>query len=395
MNLKTECKGRAASWLIGSFLAAILVQACRPWEGERRFSAALARPAQPGNMDVPGRCFSWTGDFSKGLAPVRDSGLVGFIDSTGKTVVEPRFAFAGRFQQNRAPVLWEGKWGYLDTSGRLAIAPAFDWAGAFREGLAPVATDSGYGFIDTAGLPVGPRDFHDVRAFSEGYAAVRVGDREDGAWGFLDRRGRLAIPPLFANVVHGFSEGRAAVQVGAEPPYKTGFIDSSGGFAVDTLFDAAGDFSEGLAPVGRGEYGGAHFLGVWGYIDSSGRLAIPLAYSAAGDFQDGAALVRMRSAPGGTGHGCLIGRSGNILRAFPDSMEILPPVAAGMISFRLRGRYGYLDTAGEVAIPARFLEAGPFHHGWARARIGPERQGWIFINKDGAIMQGRTQVPSL
>jgi hypothetical protein len=366
-----------------ALLTVLSLAACKPGPADRRFSTAMVRQSVPAHVEGPLLRFDWAGDFSEGLAPVEVHGSFGFIDTAGNYRVEPRFAFAGAFAGNRAPVQIEGKWGYTDATGRLAIPPVFAWAGSFSEGRAPIADSLGYAYIDTDGALVGDGHYSDVRPFSGGLAGVKFGGDEDGAWGFIDGGGKEAIPPLFIDVAGGFSDGLAAVKVGGEPPYHIGYIDSSGGFAIDTLYDAAGDFSEGLAPVGRGEWRGNGFKGVWGYVDSSGRLALPLRYSQAGPFRNGAALVRL------SGGGCrLIGRDGRELGSFPRSTVIPAGEPGSRVTFRLRKRYGFLDAAGRVAIEPLFLEAGPFREGRARVKPASGRGSWSFIDSTGRFLGG-------
>jgi len=314
---------------------------------------------------------------------VESSGRFGFIDTTGVIKVPPRFSFAGSFSENRAPVLLDGHWGYSDLTGRMAIPAVYAWAGAFREGRAPVVDSFGYAFIDSAGALIGAGHYDDVRPYAGGLAAVKTGGEEDGAWGFVDRRGEAVIPALFADVTGGFSGGLAAVRVGSDSPYRTGYIDGSGGFAIDTLYDVAGVFSEGLAPVGRGGWNGGRFRGSWGYVDSTGRLSLPVRYSQASPFRDGKALVRF---PGG---GCaFIRRDGSILREFPKPMEISGDPGAALITYRLHRKFGFLDSEGRVAIPARFLACGPFREGLARVMPDDGSGTWSFLDERGAYLGG-------
>ena len=159
-----------------------------------RFSQALHSAGAEAIGPVPGLPrlrFDWAGDFSEGLAPVQVDGRFGYIDTSGGFRIKPGFAYAGGFSCGRAPALMNGRWGYLDATGAVAIPAAYDWAGAFSEGLAPVVADSAYGYIDTTGAFAGPLRFSDARPYSGGYAAVRFGDAENGAWGFVDRQGGL------------------------------------------------------------------------------------------------------------------------------------------------------------------------------------------------------------
>lgn len=266
--------------------------------------------------------------YSEGLAVVRVGRAYGYRDTAGRLAVEPRFEHAEAFSGGRAAVLVGSKWGYIDPSGKEAIPPGYDWAAPFREGRAAVAQGGVYRFIDTAGDSVGRLVFADVRPFSSGLAAVRFGDAEAGAWGFIDARGRLAIPPLFADVPRGFSEGYAAVTVGREDGRRMGFIDSSGGFAMDSLFDLAGDFSEGVAPVaGNGSGRGA--AGPWRFVDPTGARAFPGDWAWAGPFREGRAPVRGRE--GGL---FLIDRAGIVVARLPDSAGT-GATLGGRVTYRL------------------------------------------------------------
>ena len=65
---------------------------------------------------------------------------------------------------------------------------------------------------------------------------------------------------------------------------KWGFIDKYGNTVIDGQFDAAEDFSDGLAAVKKD--------GLWGYVNTSGKLVIPCEYLYVHDFGDGLAFVR-------------------------------------------------------------------------------------------------------
>ena len=69
------------------------------------------------------------GDFSEGLAFFRDwQSMHGFIDKSGKVVIEPKFGYAGDFHYGLAEVAigqMRYGWGYIDKTGKLVIPANF------------------------------------------------------------------------------------------------------------------------------------------------------------------------------------------------------------------------------------------------------------------------------
>jgi hypothetical protein len=99
-----------------------------------------------------------------------DTWLWGFIDRTGKWVIEPKFNDALSYSSGLAAVLsgvdvsnpgtMAGRWGYIDTSGKYVIQPQFFDANPFSGGLASVAfptddpTQGRAAYIDLTGKTV-------------------------------------------------------------------------------------------------------------------------------------------------------------------------------------------------------------------------------------------------
>lgn len=158
-------------------------------------------------------------DFSEGLASIHVTGKYGFIDKTGKIVIEPQFSQVKSFSENLAAVVVEpqghtAKWGYIDPTGKIVIEPQFWQVQNFSEGLAGVSTDSGWGFINRTGKvvisgqffsPVGS-GIEPVKPFFQGLSLVRVGEKA----GFINSTGKFVIAPQFADGL-AFSDGLAWV----------------------------------------------------------------------------------------------------------------------------------------------------------------------------------------
>jgi len=77
----------------------------------------------------------------------------------GNVVINPIFEHGNDFYEGLASVSLGGKWGFIDTTWKFVIEPKFSNAGCFCEGLAPVHTEysingSFNSFIDKTGKVV-------------------------------------------------------------------------------------------------------------------------------------------------------------------------------------------------------------------------------------------------
>ncbi len=74
--------------------------------------------------------------FSEGFAAVKNNGKWGYLDSTGKIFVEPKYMEAMSFHYGFAVVSNGNDYGFIDTSEKLAIPMIYEGASNFSEGLA-------------------------------------------------------------------------------------------------------------------------------------------------------------------------------------------------------------------------------------------------------------------
>ena len=123
--------------------------------------------------------------FSEDLAAVQEqSGLWGYIDRTGATVVEAKYQDAGSFSCGLAAVCDRDSrsWGYIDATGAWVIQPTFSSAFHFTPaGYAEVELDgSKKGVIDRAGKVLLETEY-DVAISDDGIVTVNSGYDEDTA----------------------------------------------------------------------------------------------------------------------------------------------------------------------------------------------------------------------
>ena len=112
----------------------------------------------------------------RSLFPVCNERKCGYIDSTGKMIINLQFDNAFEFSEDFARVTIGNKIGFIDKRGKLVIAPQFSWALDFAEGLAPVEIEvldghlRKWGYIDQSGKMVIAQQFEEAMRFSDGLA---------------------------------------------------------------------------------------------------------------------------------------------------------------------------------------------------------------------------------
>jgi|SRR5271157_809042 len=202
---------------------------------------------------------------SKKLLLVTVGGKMGYIDRTGKLVVNPQYDQASDFSEGLALVCvgpcdqdhWQGvrytkdfqtetleqtfKYGYLDETGKMIINPMFEAAEHFSEGLAGVCVGHGCYYSRPSDKP-----------------------KEEQKWGYIDKTGAIVIPPQFS-YASTFHEGLASVSVGN----KSGYIDKTGKFVINPQFDSAMEFDNGIAAVSLKVASTDKYQ--YGYIDRNGK----------------------------------------------------------------------------------------------------------------------------
>lgn len=187
-----------------------------------------------------------------------------------------------------------------------------------------------------------------------------------------------------------------------------GFADAAGRVVVPPRFPYASEFSDGMAFVRQGR--------AYGYIDLAGRLAIRLPDSAAVHAELVPIEVRRvaRTPRDTAAERCAL----QILPFGPSPLDFTPPQVYtvcgdtlprtapdtaggraptwtfarregagdfydGRARVRFGTKWGYIDRAGEIAIPARFDEASDFQGGYASAVLRGQR---VWIDRSGRVV---------
>lgn len=139
----------------------------------------------------------------------------------------------------------DGKIGFINSSGKWVIEPAYDKARAFNLGMAPVFKDKKWGYINEKGDVVIELKYGDAEVFSDdGLAAVREGK----PWGFINKKGELVIPMeyeisfgVLAWFTSGFDKGFKDGVVRVRKKKKFFFIDTENNM-VGKEYDYVNEF---------------------------------------------------------------------------------------------------------------------------------------------------------
>jgi hypothetical protein len=201
----------------------------------------------------------------------------------------------------------------------------------------PVYQDGAWGYIDSTGTMAIEPQFDDAAPFSDSWARVKV----DGQFQFINAAGEVVLSP---DVVHvgSFHQGRAVVR--PETGDQLGYIDKSGRVVIAPQFEEASPFSEGRAAVSVDDDSGRS-ESTFGYINRDGSFVVEPQFSGARRYVEG-----------------------------------LAPVQTGGF---VHGEWGYIDEQGEMVIEPQFEEAHPFSDGLAVIVVDRIHGGWGYIDVEG------------
>ena len=138
------------------------------------------------------------------LIPAAVNDKCGFIDQTGKWIIQPKYYYAENFAKNglaRAIVMTNNN-GYafshdcwIDKTGKeIPQTLKFEYGKDFADnGLAPFYNKNGYGYFDTKNnIVITPPFEYSKKKKKNGLAAVKIKDK----YGYIDKTGKIVIEPL-------------------------------------------------------------------------------------------------------------------------------------------------------------------------------------------------------
>jgi hypothetical protein len=270
-----------------------------------------------GNVVVPA-IYQWlenVHNFSDGLAAMALNRKYGFVDTTGRIVVQFKYDKVEPFRNSIAKV-WVG-WqhvGYINSNGKEIISPNFEaldqanlrrYYNKFIIGLKDtlqhvfdysgkeivvlnsfiVSINNKFGVLDSNFRVKIPTKYESL----EMIFPDKIAAREQGKIVFIDHEGKSlstikydSIEPFQQDDVYSYENGLAKVVING----KKGLINSYGKIIIPVIYDEIEGFSHNLAVVKRN--------GKYGFVNFRGKEVITAIYNKANSYDGYSAKVTLK-----------------------------------------------------------------------------------------------------
>lgn len=226
--------------------------------------------------------YSYETHFVDGLARITQDFKCGYMDKTGKVVIDVKYDDARDFSEGLAAVqftndLGETKWGYIDKDGNVKIDFMFqNEPSSFKSGRAIITGTNGKkGIIDTSGKIIVEPKYQQIFDYENGFTCASIMDEKwNMTYEILDVNGK-AVKKFEKDkkgnqtqITSGFKGGLAI----AMQNYKYGFIDTKGNEVVKFEFSKLNHFNSDRAYAEK--FDDKTKKVTYGYIDKKGKFVI-------------------------------------------------------------------------------------------------------------------------
>lgn len=263
---------------------------------------------------------------SEGTRCVMKDSKYGYINDNDEFVIPCVYDHAFPFSQNCALVCKDGLWGVIDNCGNEKAPFQYSIIYPFSDDMACFSKDDKYGFINRAGEEIIGALYDEASPFSSSCAKVRKKDK----WGYIDKSGNVIIPFKYADA-HNCVKNRFVVNKGGKLDSRWGvtnggkwYVLNDKGETISKKYSLVTNFIDGYAKVnigGRYENNDCFMGGLWGIMNIDGEECVPLVYEEISNSMDGCFRVKKT------------------------------------------GKYGVINSHGEILIPIKYDFIAPLNYG--------------------------------
>lgn len=248
-----------------------------------------------------GKTYRSVSVFSEGLAWVSPHNSVPTaIDEKGKEKFSIKNAehvkvFKGGFAAFSVKDSISEKWGFVDNTGKTIIQPQYEETENFSEGLCAVKDENGnWKYIDKKGIVKIDKSFNTAFDFLNGKAIVS--DQFEEKFGIIDMEGKFLVEPKLDSIIYDKKDFLIKKEG------KWGWIDATGKTIIEPKFEDAFSFGENELAVVKQN-------GLYGFIDKKGEMKINFQFQKAYPFMGDLAYAETKNAQ----YGSLIDKQGNVV----------------------------------------------------------------------------------
>lgn len=244
--------------------------------------------------------YNYINDYQEGLAIAHDQEGAVVLNESGK-VISDKYSFVGNYNNRRASYSIQNPdesylYGYLNETGKPVIEATYEMATDFWEGRAVVLTENGvYELIDIMGKTILGLNYQYVGNISDGM--MRFRSVEGGKYGYLDNDGNIAIQPVFTEC-NDFIGINAVVNTSEDySNHRKGLINKNGDFVIQPQYSEILQLGEERVALGTPIDPDNIYIGSkYALATVDGKLLTDFAFFSIGQFQDGIASVHDNTA---------------------------------------------------------------------------------------------------
>ena len=333
----------------------------------------------------------WSDDcavaFHEGLASAAISpkqySRYGYVDKTGKTVIEPRYLEPASFYDGIAYV--------TETNDRKTYKKYFiDKQGNIV--MHVIQKDNMLGVVDVSGKEVIPCKFKYIGCYDSGYVRTRGENNLDGVWSIKDNK--EIVPPMYNIYSHPNDKlgcqtfvNDSSIIIITNNGHSWGAINTEGKEIVPCVYHNV-RVKNGLIEVTHGDPLGFVYDCKKGVYDREGNEILKCEYLTVDIGEN--SIIASKEIENDDKHiqSFLFDHKGKLIIKNEKSKLMLPEIIIGMEHFseglaamaKDGGKYGFYDYDGDEVIKPIYESAGTFSEGLAPVRYNGK---WGYVNRKG------------
>lgn len=270
------------------------------------------------------------------------------------------------FSESYFPIVTDEKYGFMNSTGRIVIQPQYDEVGPFRNGLAVVSKDSKYGVINKKNELIVDFVYDEILDFQQD-RAIAI---KNGNYNLIDRSGRHISSSSFKDIFNFSNQ----IYIGLRDSLYL-FLDKNLKEISNLKFQEIGDLKSGFSISQLNDY--------YGVIDSNLNVKIKFEFNEIEPFDKGIFVYTSNGKKGlirfdgfkiteavydeisnlNFENNTVLVKTGSLIswlkkdgmkfidfttEYFPNALEVAQ-FSKGLAVFKKKGKYGFVDEKGKLA----------------------------------------------